>query len=294
MSMKTVTYFSEGQTIAADLFMPDNMDSGTRYPAVVICQGFTGIRRMPTIEGLGAALTAAGYVALIFDYRGWGDSGGERGRLAPLEQIDDTRNSLTYLEAQSFVDPNRLGLFGPSYGCLIAPHTAAIDTRVKATFGILGVATGLEAVTNKRTREEMAEWKAKVAEARMRRVLFNEVDRCIRSLDVFIDEQSRQWLPLTWEHFPLWRNPLGFDSIGRVMDHRPLDVVHKIAPRALGLLCATGDTTANPASLRELYDAAREPKRWIEIEGIGHYDLYQGEPFERLKREVVGFFDDFL
>jgi hypothetical protein len=87
---------------------------------------------------------------------------------------------------------------------------------------------------------------------------------------------------------------MGFDSIGRVMDHRPIDLVHRIAPRALGLICAANDTCADPASLREMFDAAREPKRWIGIEGIGHFDLYAGEGFERFKREIIGFFDEFL
>lgn len=292
--METVTYYSEGHVIVADLYKPEPLAPGVVYPAIVIVQGFTGIRRMPTIEEVGKALARAGYVAMSFDFRGYGDSGGERGRMAPLEQVDDIRNSLTYLEAQDFVDPDRLGLVGFSYGCLTAPHAAALDTRVKATFGLLGVATGYQAVTNERTPAEMAEWERKVAEARRRRVLFNEVDRTVRSLDVFIDDQSRAWLPLAWEHIPRWRNPMGFDSIGRLMDHRPIDVVHRISPRALGLLCAENDTTGDPKSLRELYEAAREPKRWVTVPGIGHYDLYQGELFGRLVSELMGFFDEFI
>lgn len=294
MSAKTVTYFSEGQVIAASLYTPEVFVSGKKYPAVVICQGFTGIRNLPVIEMMGQALNEAGYVALSFDYRGWGDSGGERGRLAPLEQVDDIRNTITYLETLDCVDTDRIGLVGISYGCLTVPHAAAVDERVKAALGCLGVATGYDAVTNIRTPEEMAEWERKVAEARRRRVLFNEVDRTLRCPDVFIDSQSIVALPLVWENVPIWRNPLGFDSIGRVMDHRPIDFVHRIAPRALGLLCAANDTCADPKSLRKLFDAAQEPKRWIEVEGVGHFELYHGEMFERFKAEITGFFDEFL
>ena len=294
MTARTRTYFSEGTVIAADLYTPDTMIKGKKYPAVAICQGFTGIRSTPVVEGLGKALNEAGYVAIACDYRGWGDSGGERGRMAPLEQVDDIRNTITFLETLEFVDADRIGLVGISYGCLTAPHAAAIDTRVKAVLGCLGVATGYSAVTNVRTPAQMSAWEEKVAEARRRRVIFNEVDRTVRVIDVFLDEQSVKTLPLIWEAAPLWRNPMGFDSIGRVMDHRPIDFVHRIAPRALGLLCAANDTCADPKSLREMFDAAREPKRWIGVDGVGHFDLYVGEGFLRFKKEVVGFFDEFL
>jgi fermentation-respiration switch protein FrsA (DUF1100 family) len=295
MTAQTLTYYSEGSVITADLFTPDDIAEGRRYPAVAICQGFTGIRSLPLVRAMGAAFNAAGYAAISFDYRGWGNSGGERGRLAPLEQVDDIRNTLTFLETLDFVDPDRLGLIGISYGCLTAPHAAAIDKRVKAVLGCFGVATGYQAVTNNRTPDQMREWETQVKAARERRVLYNEVDRTVRSLDVFRDEQSIVSLPLVWDAVPSWRNPMGFDSIGRVMDHRPIDYVERIAPRALGLLCAAKDTCADPKSLRELYDAAAEPKRWIEVENAGHFDLYAGELYETVfKVEMLKFFNDFL
>jgi fermentation-respiration switch protein FrsA (DUF1100 family) len=295
MSAKTVTYYSEGSVIAADLFTPDDAVEGRKYPAVAICQGFTGIRSLALVYALGAAFNAAGYVAISFDYRGWGASGGERGRLAPLEQVDDIRNTLTYLETLDLVDVDRLGLVGISYGCLTAPHAAAVDPRVKAVLGCLGVATGYQAVTNIRTPQEMAEWETQVKAARRNRVLFNEVDRSVRSLDVFRDRQSVAALPLVWDAVPSWRNPMGFDSIGRVMDHRPIDYVSKISPRALGLLCAAEDTCADPHSLRQMFDAANEPKKWIEVPGVGHFDLYGGELLETVfKVEILKFFAEYL
>ena len=56
MTVRTRTYFSEGAVIVADLYTPDNIIEGRKYPAIGICQGFTGIRTTPTMEGLGKAL----------------------------------------------------------------------------------------------------------------------------------------------------------------------------------------------------------------------------------------------
>ena len=293
MSGRKVTYFSEGDVIAATLFTPEARDDAHRFPGVILCQGFGGIRDTPNFNGIGAALTEAGYVALTFDNRGWGESGGRRGRLAPLEQVDDIRNAITYLETLGCVDPDRIGLLGVSYGCLTSTHAAAIDKRVKAVLGCLGVATGYDVVTNIRTPQEMAEWEENVRQARRNLVLYNDVERSVKAYDVFRDEQSLVPMRNYWDNQPLGRTPMGFDSIGRVMDHRPLDEVHKISPRALGLLCATADTTADPRSLRRLYDAALEPKRWIAIEGLGHFDLY-GQHADRFKMEIIKFFNEFL
>lgn len=292
MEQTIVTFYSEGDVIVADLYTPDGLDKSRRHPAILQCQGFTGIRDMVQPE-FAKYLTDAGYVTLAIDYRGWGDSGGERGRLAPLEQVDDVRNGLTYLETIDFVDPDRFGIFGASFGALIAPYTAAVDSRVKANVGMVGVAHGYEAVTNKRTPEQMAEWEGKVAEARRRRVLSNEVDRCLNVMDIFVDDQSIAWEPAMWEAVPKWRNHFGFDSIGRVMDFRPVDIVHRVAPRASCMIVANRDETGSPVSYRELYAAAKEPKRLVEFDG-GHYDGYSGELLDFVMAEAVRFFGEHM
>jgi alpha-beta hydrolase superfamily lysophospholipase len=292
MQKSTVTYYSEGDVIVADLYLPDRLDLSRRHPAILQCQGFTGIRDMVQPE-FARYFTDAGYVAFAIDYRGWGDSGGERGRLAPLEQVEDVRNGFSFLESLEFVDPDRFGIFGASFGALIAPYSAAIDERIKVNVGMVGVAHGFEAVTNQRTPEQMVEWKRQAADARRKRVLTNEVDRCLRVMDVFIDDQSIAWEPAMWEAVPKWRNHFGFDSIGRVMDFRPVDIVHRIAPRASAMIIATNDTTGSPTSYRELYEAAREPKRLIPFD-CGHYDMYAGELMDKAMAEAVKFFRQHL
>lgn len=287
MQQQTVTYYSEGHVIVADLYTPDNFDDSKKHPAILQCQGFTGIRDMVQPE-FAKFFTNAGYVSLAIDYRGWGDSGGERGRMAPLEQVDDVRNGLTFLETLEFVDPDRLAVFGASFGALIAPYAAAIDSRVKVNLGWVGVAHGYEAVTNKRTKEQMEEWERKADEARKRRVLSNEVKRELTVLDIFIDEQSVAWEPAMWEAVPKWQNWFGFDSIRRVMDFRPIDIIHRIEGRATFMIVATEDRTGSPESYRELYEAAKEPKHLVEVP-CGHYDMYDGELLDHAMDESIKF-----
>ena len=61
---------------------------------------------------LAKALNAAGYVALVFDYRGFGDSEGPRHRLIPQEQVDDARKALEDLGFKVEVNKILGGFFG--------------------------------------------------------------------------------------------------------------------------------------------------------------------------------------
>jgi dienelactone hydrolase len=169
MQKQTVTYYSEGDVIVGDLYWPDALDLSRRHPAILQCQGFTGIRDMVQPE-FARYFTDAGYVALAIDYRGWGDSGGERGRLAPLEQVEDCRNGYSYLESLDFVDGSLWHLWREFRR--VDWSLRGRDRRADQGQCRNGRCRArLRAVTNRRTPEQMAEWQRKAAEARRKRVL---------------------------------------------------------------------------------------------------------------------------
>jgi len=67
-------------------------------------------------------LPAAGYNVFLFDYRGYGSSGGR----ASIKGVhEDARAALQYVHDRADVDPQRLVLFGQSLGGAIAIYTAA-------------------------------------------------------------------------------------------------------------------------------------------------------------------------
>ena len=289
MKTETITYYSDGDVVVADLHLPDDFSEEKKYPVILQCQGFTGIRKM--VQPVFAEyFVNAGFITLAIDYRGWGDSGGERGRMAPLEQVEDCRNGFSWLEAQPFVDSERMAQFGASFGALITPYTMAMDDRVKAGVATGGVAHGLEAITNQRTPEQMAEWKVKMAEARRKRVLTNEVDRCLNVMDLFIDPDSQSWEPEMWEAVPAWRNWMGFDSMARCVDFRPIDIAHRIE-KPIAYFLAEKDVTADTDSLRELYEATKEPKKLLTYD-CGHYGWYEGEYLDKTMADACAFFKE--
>ena len=124
MEKRTVKFHSEGVRLEGDMYLPSDFKTGERRPGIVLCHGFTGLRDL-ILGDYAKVFVDAGFVALTFDYRGFGGSEGEKWRLIPLEQIDDIRNAISFFEAQPQVDPERIGLWGTSFGGANAPYAAA-------------------------------------------------------------------------------------------------------------------------------------------------------------------------
>jgi uncharacterized protein len=138
---KPVTFFSEGVELAGDLYLPDDLAKGEKRAGIVLCHGYTGVRNIYLPDNA-RALTEAGYVVLIFDYKGWGDSEGPKTRLAPYSRVADVQAALTFLAAQPEVAADRLGIYGTSYGGATVVWVAAVDPRVKCTVSVVGIGNG--------------------------------------------------------------------------------------------------------------------------------------------------------
>jgi len=61
-------------------------------------------------------LTRAGFSAITFYYRGFGDSDGECGCLIPAMQIDDIVSVVNWARKWPTIDADRIGLWGTSFG----------------------------------------------------------------------------------------------------------------------------------------------------------------------------------
>jgi alpha-beta hydrolase superfamily lysophospholipase len=87
--------FKSGETFAAAwFFVPEQVRSSGRVPAVAMAHGIGAVKEM-SLEQFARRFAAAGIAALVFDYRGLGGSGGEpRQRIFPHDQMEDYRNAL--------------------------------------------------------------------------------------------------------------------------------------------------------------------------------------------------------
>lgn len=150
---RTVSIWSDATRMAAHLYLPKNRKPEDKLPAVVLCAG-TGGTKEQTGTRLGPILAQHGYIALAFDYRGWGasdsrlmsvdpqpkaDAGQEltikvkplRGQMSYAEQTEDIRAAVSYIVGEPGVDAERIALWGTSYGGGLVVWATGNDPRVK-------------------------------------------------------------------------------------------------------------------------------------------------------------------
>jgi fermentation-respiration switch protein FrsA (DUF1100 family) len=96
MQKKPVIFYSEGHRLVGDVFLPDDVQPGRPRAGIVLCHGYTGVKDL-YLPDTARALNRAGYMAMTFDYKGWGESEGPRSRLAPYSWVLDVQAAMTFL-----------------------------------------------------------------------------------------------------------------------------------------------------------------------------------------------------
>jgi len=119
---------------AAWLYAP--AESGSPAPAVVMGHGFAGTRDVG-LPAFAEACARRGVAAVVFDYRGFGASGGSPRQLVdPWRQLEDWRSAVGWARAQPELDAGRIALLGASLGAGHALLTAAGDPAVRAVVAV--------------------------------------------------------------------------------------------------------------------------------------------------------------
>ncbi len=147
------TFRSEGTTCAARVYRPAANPSATddRRPVVVMGHGFGGVRAL-RLYAYAESFVAAGYLVVVFDYRGFGESDGSPRQLLDVGmQLQDWRSALSFARTQPGADSERIIAWGTSFGgghvITLAGHgerVAAIIAQVPHVSGPAAVrATGL-------------------------------------------------------------------------------------------------------------------------------------------------------
>ena len=286
---KNISFYSEGVKLDGDLYLPEGVQPGEQRAGVVLCHGYTGVKDLYLPDNA-AVLNDAGYVVLTFDYKGWGASEGARTRLAPYSRVADVQAAMTYLQIQPEVDAERIGIYGTSYGCATVVYVAAIDERAKCVVGVVGLGHGARWMRSVRRPDEWVDLLDAARRDREQRVLTGQSAMAPRDEILLPDRQSAALAAAARADNPNALNELPLEYIDETLQFHPEWVVDKIAPRPLLLIAAGDDRLVPPEDCESLFEKALEPKKYVVVPDVGHYEVYAKPAFDAVMAETVDWF----
>ena len=269
---ETVTFASDGLSLSGVVHVPDDYRPGERRPAIIMMHGF-GANKNGGPEWICRQFAAWGYVALRFDYRGCGDSEGERGRVIPAEEVADARNAIAYMAARPDVDPAAIALCGSSLGGGVAVQAAGLDPRVAAVIVENGVANGERMIRSMHSAESWATFRALLDDVAAHRERTGTT-KMIHRFDIFEMPKALQ-VNLTSNGSLMQFT--GETAIGFFM-FRPEEFVARISPRPLLILHSSTDTVTNYEEAFSLVRRAKPPVELHLLDGPTHFMFVDADP----------------
>ncbi len=107
---KDISFYTNTTKCAGWLYVPD----GDSRPVIVMAHGLGGTRDM--LDPYAQFFAEAGYACLLFDYRNFGASdGNKRQRINAKDQLQDWDSAIEYVKNSPFVDGKQIILFGTSF-----------------------------------------------------------------------------------------------------------------------------------------------------------------------------------
>jgi dienelactone hydrolase len=160
ISERKVNIWSEGTRMSGTVFVSNSV-SNEKPPAILLAHGWGGTASALRRDAIGFA--QAGYLAVTFDYRGWGESDSRiilakptvrgatgnnrtfsaealevREVVDPIDMLTDWQNALHWLHGEPRVDISRIGVWGSSQSGGFVVELATRDHRIKAVYSQVG------------------------------------------------------------------------------------------------------------------------------------------------------------
>ncbi len=291
MHRRSVQFFSARLKLDGDLYLPEELVPGEKCPAIITCSGYQGLKDIHPAR-FARALVRHGYACLAFDYRGFGNSEGERGRLVPQEQVEDVRSAISFVETVSEVDAQRIALIGWALGGGVAIAAAADDPRVRAVAAINAVGDGERAARSMHDEQSWRELIEQTSTDRWREALWGESQLVHPFKIVRLDDVTRDYVDEQLYGVEGFGSGVTLESADFILRFRPERLVDRIAPRPLLLIHGAENRLHPPEESEELYRLAKEPKELVLLKKTGHTEWAFDE--HPTFRRVVNLIREFL
>lgn len=267
------------------------VSGGAPLPVVILCHGFCGIQEL-LLPPFAEAFAAAGYIAVTFDYRGFGASDGERGRLLPQGQVVDVLAVIEWVRDQSRFDSERIALWGTSLGACHVVSVASRFASLKCLLLQMPFADGESLLTGPMSVREKHSFVALLEKMQSRKDSLGK-DPFLPIPQIMTDPQSLAFFAHCKTLYPQMDIRIPFLTVREIFHYKPVHVAPHVRQPTL-VLAASADRVNPPAQALQLYHALGGEKRFQLVEGVGHYELYEGDAFFVALSEQLHWLQRFL
>jgi dienelactone hydrolase len=287
IDFRSADVISEGVRLHAELFSLKPL-AGKPLPTVIMAHGWGGTAA--NFRRDAPDLAAAGYLVIVFDYRGWGQSDGRiilatppekkdgrrftaqveelREYVDPIEQTTDWFNVIDWAMGEPMVDKNRIGLRGSSYSGGHVFYVAAHDPRVKAIVSQVGAFD--------------SRWV--VADPAQSKITYDEATRRARGELGYPEPRAK-----------VVGNLIGAPIRDKLLLFAPVEEAAKVKDCAVLFIVAEKEELFdNKEHAKLAYDRMPGPnKKYVVVPGITHYGIYREKRDEAIKM-AIEWFDRYL
>lgn len=291
MQERQISFYSEGYKLDGTIYLPEDYQPGEKRPAVIPNSGYQGFNEFyPRL--FAKNLTEAGYVCLGFDYRGFAQSEGEKGRVILDEQVEDIINALTFLQTQPEVDAENIGLVGWGMGGNNVVRVAAKDKRVKAVAALNGFYEGERWLKSIHSYVDWMNIVETVKEDRVLRVKTGKSQLADTFIHYPLDPATKDYVQKELAPLAPFGTQTQLQFTDSIMNTNVEKVVAEVSPTPL-FIGHGKDNLLHPLEESvSLYELAHQPKQFYLIDGKHNDFMYHEHPvFQELAGELNAFFN---
>ena len=292
-----IIFKSKGLQCRGWLYLPEDIESDAKLPAIVMAHGFSAVKEQALPE-FAEKFSKAGFATLVFDYRFFGASEGEpRCQLFPLEMVEDYRNAISWVSEHPRVDRERICIWGTSYSGGLVSYVGAVDKRAKA------VVAQVPSLIDPESRRMMdpVKWDS-IGEFLLQDRIARYSSGAINYIKVVAPEGEPCVLPgrENYDAFlemakiaPNWRNEVTLESLEKIREFNPVSSIHWIAPRPLLVIAAENDNLLPFEVVKNSFGNAGEPKKLIVLP-ILHFDIYAEPWLSKAARAATNWLNEYF
>ncbi|MGB3405056.1 MAG: alpha/beta hydrolase [Microcoleaceae cyanobacterium] len=294
--VKDVTFKSNNQTLAGDLYLPDDYQQGDKLPGVVVTGAWTTVKeQMPATYA--EEMADRGYAVLAFDFRNWGESAGSQRQLEnPTKKTEDIVAAANYLTTRPEVDANRIAGLGICASAGYMADAAVQSDSIKAIALVAPwlhdpeivnqVYGGSESVQNliATSQKAQAQYEA-TGELSLIPAASMTDENAVMYQAPYYTETDRGMIPEYVNEFNLasWEGWLTYDPIDTADDlDKPTMIIHS-------------QQAAIPQGAEEFYNRLSGEKKQLWLEDVSQFDFYDSPDAVSVASDAIAeYFDQTL